>query len=103
LESIVEHELEPLYTPLWILHREQFQEILKMKGKSVKGLTIDVRGAIEEIGLGRVIQEVGLDAVIREVGLDAIISAVGAERLQEALRQHEEQSKPKRTARRPKH
>jgi hypothetical protein len=62
---------------LWILHRKQFQEVLTMKGKSAKGLTIDVRGAIEEIGLGRVIaeviREVGASKVIEELGLDAVI------------------------------
>jgi hypothetical protein len=114
IQYVVDHEVHPLYTALWFLHRRQFKEILRMKGKSSRALDIDIRGAVEElglkrvveevglkrvveeVGLKRVVEEVGLKRVVEEVGLEALIREVGADRVKEALRQVESTPEPRR-------
>jgi hypothetical protein len=42
-----------------------------------KGLTIDIRPAIEMLGLDKVIDQVGIDRVIEQAGIDRVIAQIG--------------------------
>lgn len=53
---------------LMILHPRAWKEAETMARASGKSLRIDLRPAIEHMGLGRVIDQVGIDRVIEEIG-----------------------------------
>ena len=46
---------------------------------------IDLRPAINFLGLDRVIEQVGLDRVIEQVGLDRVVRTIGMDRLVTSL------------------
>jgi len=80
---VVEHpDLQKLYGG-WVfsLHPAAWKEVEAMARASGKGLQIDLRPAIEHLGLRRVIDQVGLDRVIEEYGDKEVIKRIGIERL----------------------
>jgi hypothetical protein len=63
------------------LHPAPWKEVEEMARTTGKRLVLDVRPAIESLGLDRVIEQVGLDRVIEQVGIDRVIEQVGKKRL----------------------
>src|SRR5262249_9392998 len=63
----------------WVasLHPAAWKEIEAMARATGKKLNLDLRPAIEYLGLDRVIGQVGLDRVIEQVGLREIVKHVG--------------------------
>jgi len=73
-------ELQQLYGG-WMasLHNSAWKEIEAMVRKTGKGLKIDLRPAIESLGLGHVIEQVGTRRVIEEIGSKRFIEEIGLE------------------------
>jgi hypothetical protein len=67
------------------LHPAVWKEIEAMASVAGKKVKLDLRPAIEYLGLDRVIEQVGLDRVIEQVGLDRVIEQVGPDRVIEQL------------------
>jgi hypothetical protein len=63
------------------LHQIAWKEIEAMVRKTGKGLTIDLRPAIESMGLGHVIEQVGTKRVIEEIGSKRFIEEIGRQAL----------------------
>jgi hypothetical protein len=63
------------------LHPAAWKEIETMARTAGKKVDIDLRPAIEYLGLGRVIEQVGVDRVIEQVGIDRMVERVGIDRL----------------------
>jgi hypothetical protein len=61
------------------LHADAWKEIEAMVRKTGKDLKIDLRPAIESLGLGHVIEQVGTKRVIEEIGSKRFIEEVGLE------------------------
>lgn len=59
------------------LHPAAWKEIDAMTQAAGKKLDLDLRPAIEYLGLDRVIEQVGIDRVIEQVGIDRVIEQVG--------------------------
>src|SRR5205823_13279570 len=62
------------------LHPEVWKEVEAMARTAKRELKIDLRPAIESLGIRRVLEQVGVDRVIealREVGADRVIEALG--------------------------
>src|SRR5581483_287751 len=55
------------------LHPQAWKEVEKMARTAKKRLVLDIRPAVETLGLDRVIEQVGLDRVIEQIGLDRVI------------------------------
>ncbi|MBI2570524.1 MAG: hypothetical protein HYV63_26275 [Candidatus Schekmanbacteria bacterium] len=66
---------------LYIYRRAELKQAAEELGVSIEELTIDIKGAVEELGIVRVIDEVGLARVIDEVGLARVIDEVGLVRV----------------------
>jgi hypothetical protein len=82
-ELVSEHaDLQQLYGG-WIfsLHPAAWKEVEAMARASGKSLQIDLRPAIEHLGLRRVIDQVGLDRVIEEYGEKEVIERIGKKEL----------------------
>jgi len=77
-------ELQTVYSG-WMasLHAAAWKEVEEMARTKGKPFVLDVRPAIESLGLKKVIEQVGLDRVIEAVGRDRVIEAVGMEKLME--------------------
>jgi hypothetical protein len=76
---VSEHaDLQQLYGG-WVfsLHPAAWKEVEAMARASGKALQIDLRPAIEHLGLRRVIDQVGLDRVIEEYGKNEVIERIG--------------------------
>jgi len=71
-------QLEQLYAG-WLatLHPEVWEEVELMARTTRREFRIDLRPAIENLGLMRVIEQVGVERVIREVGPDRVIEQLG--------------------------
>ncbi len=71
----------------WVasLHPAAWKEVENMARTTGKRLVLDVRPAIESLGLGRVIEQVGLDRVIEQVGIDRVIEQIGKTELLKRL------------------
>jgi hypothetical protein len=72
----------------WVasLHPTAWKEIEAMAKAAGKALPIDLRPAIESLGLKRVLEQVGIDRVVNEVGIDRILASLSpAERLERIL------------------
>jgi hypothetical protein len=67
------------------LHSSAWKEIEAMVRKAGKGLKIDLRPAIESMGLGHVIEQVGRKRVIEEIGSKQFIEEVGRKRVIEEI------------------
>jgi hypothetical protein len=67
------------------LHSSAWKEIEAMVRRTSKGLTIDLRPAIESLGLGQVIEQVGTKRVIEEIGSKRFIEEIGSKRLFEEI------------------
>jgi hypothetical protein len=67
------------------LHQLAWKEIETMVRKTGKGLTFDVRPAIESLGLGHVIEQVGTKRVIEEIGSKRILEEIGSKRFIEEI------------------
>jgi hypothetical protein len=67
------------------LHSSAWKEIEAMVRKTSKGLTIDLRPAIESLGLGVVIEQVGSKRVIEEIGSKRVIEEIGSKRVIEEI------------------
>jgi hypothetical protein len=78
--------LQALYAS-WLatLHPTAWKEIEAMARATGKKLKLDLRPAIEHLGLEQVIEQVGLERVIEEVGLERLIEQVGLERVVEQV------------------
>jgi hypothetical protein len=63
------------------LHPAAWKEVEAMAKTAGKALQIDLRPAIESLGLDRVLDQVGIDRVIDEVGIDRVIERVGLDRV----------------------
>jgi hypothetical protein len=74
--------LQALYGS-WLasLHPTVWKEIEAMARAAGKKLNLDLRPAIEYLGLERVIEQVGLERVIEQVGLERLIEQMGIERV----------------------
>ena len=59
------------------LHNSAWMEIEAMARKTGKGLKIDLRPAIESLGLGYVIEQVGTKRVIEAIGTKRLIGEIG--------------------------
>jgi hypothetical protein len=75
-------ELQARYAG-WLasLHPTAWKEVEAMARTAGKKLKLDLRPAIEYLGLEQVIEQVGLDRVIEQVGLDRVIEQVGRKEL----------------------
>jgi len=64
----------------WVftLHPAAWKEVESMARASGKGLQIDLRPAIEHLGLRRVIDQIGIDRVIEEYGKTEVIERIFA-------------------------
>lgn len=71
-------ELQERYSG-WLasLHPAAWREVEAMSRTAGKKLKLDLRPAIEYLGLDRVIEQVGLDRVIEQVGRDRVIEEMG--------------------------
>lgn len=67
------------------LHPAVWREVEAMARTKGKGLKIDLRPAIEMLGLGQVLEQVGIDRVIHEVGVDRVIEGLGEKELVKRL------------------
>jgi hypothetical protein len=67
------------------LHSSAWKEIEAMVRKTSKGLTIDLRPAIESLGLGQVIEQVGTKRVIEEIGSKRFLEEIGGKRFLEEI------------------
>jgi len=67
----------------WVasLHPAAWKEVEAMARSAGRGLQIDLRPAIEMLGLERVLEQVGIDRVIEAVGIGRVIEAVGIDRV----------------------
>jgi hypothetical protein len=63
------------------LHPTAWREVEDMARTAGKKLELDLRPAIEYLGLARVIDQVGLDRVIEQVGIDRVIAQIGLDRV----------------------
>jgi hypothetical protein len=79
-------ELQQRYSG-WMasLHSSAWKEIEAMVRKTGKGLKMDLRPAIESMGLGHVIEQVGTKRVIEEIGAKRFIEEVGSKRFIEEV------------------
>jgi hypothetical protein len=70
--------LQALYGS-WLatLHPTAWKEIEAMARAAGKKLNLDLRPAIEHLGLERVIEQVGLERVIEQVGIDRVLAQLG--------------------------
>jgi len=59
------------------LHPTVWQEVEAMARAGGKGLNIDLRPAIETIGVDRVIEQIGIDRVVEQIGIDRVIELLG--------------------------
>jgi len=62
------------------LHSTAWKEVERMARTAGKKLKLDLRPAIEYLGLDQVIEQVGLDRVIEEVGDKEVAKRIGLER-----------------------
>jgi hypothetical protein len=71
-------ELQQQYAG-WLasLHPAAWREIEAMARTAGKKLKMDLRPAIDYLGLDRVIAQVGIDRVIAQVGIDRVIAHLG--------------------------
>ncbi len=71
-------ELQQHYSG-WIatLHPTAWREVEAMARTGLKKLKLDVRPAIEYLGLGTVIEQVGIERVIEQVGIDRVLVLLG--------------------------
>jgi hypothetical protein len=67
------------------LHPAAWREVEAMASTAGRKVKLDLRPAIEYLGLDRVIEQVGLDRVIQQVGLERVIDRVGLERVIEQV------------------
>ena len=79
-------ELEARYGG-WLasLHPAVWKEVEAMARTAGKKLNIDLRPAIEYLGLKQVVEQVGIGRVIEEVGIGRVIEEVGAKQVVEQL------------------
>ncbi|MBI2569723.1 MAG: hypothetical protein HYV63_22190 [Candidatus Schekmanbacteria bacterium] len=82
---VLNQQLTRYLMPLYMYRREALREVASEKEIEMVRKAIDIKSAIEDLGLARVIEEVGLDRVIEEVGLDRVIAEIGRDRLCQAL------------------
>jgi hypothetical protein len=70
-------ELQQLYSG-WVatLHQAAWKEAETM-GRTAKKDLIDIRPAIEWLGLDRVIEQIGIKRVIEQVGIDRVVEHLG--------------------------
>jgi hypothetical protein len=59
------------------LHPKAWKEVEAMARAARKGLNIDIRPAVEILGLDKVIEQAGIDRVIAQVGIDRMIAELG--------------------------
>lgn len=74
-------ELQQLYGG-WLasLHPTAWKEVERMARTAGKKLTLDLRPAIEYLGLDQVIEQVGIDRVLEQVGDKEIARRIGLDR-----------------------
>jgi hypothetical protein len=67
----------------WVasLHPAAWKEIEAMAKATGKPLPIDLRPAIESLGLKHVLEQVGIDRVLEEVGEEEVVKRMGLDRL----------------------
>src|SRR5262245_47827920 len=73
LERIVRERRTEYYGVLWLLRRKPFQEVLSEMGEMLDDTMIDVREAVEELGIEHVVDSVGLPRVIEAVGAERVL------------------------------
>jgi hypothetical protein len=59
------------------LHPTAWKEIEAMARAAGKKLKLDLRPAIEHLGLEEVIEQVGIDRVVEQVGIDRVLEQLG--------------------------
>ncbi|HMC63416.1 MAG TPA: hypothetical protein VKI65_00600 [Gemmataceae bacterium] len=79
-------QLEQLYGG-WLatLHPEVWEEVEVMARTARRRFTIDLRPAIEHLGVKTVIEQVGLERVIEQVGEKEIVRQIGIDRILASL------------------
>jgi hypothetical protein len=75
----------------WVagLHPAAWREVEAMARATGKALQIDLRPAIESLGLGHVLEQVGIRRVIEEVGLQRVLDEVGLQRVLDEVGERE--------------
>jgi hypothetical protein len=63
----------------WVasLHPTAWKEVEAMAKTAGKGLQIDLRPAIETLGLGYVLEQVGIDRLIEQAGIERLLAKIG--------------------------
>jgi hypothetical protein len=81
-----EATLERLYSG-WVatLHPRAWKEMEIMARTMGRKLKLDLRPAIEYLGVGQVIEQLGLERVIGQVGIDRVIEHAGIDRVIEKV------------------
>jgi hypothetical protein len=74
----------------WVagLHPAAWSEVEAMARATGKTLQIDLRQAIESLGLGHVLEQVGVRRVIEEVGIQRVLDEVGLQRVVDEVGLH---------------
>ncbi|MBI3272509.1 MAG: hypothetical protein HYZ53_26195 [Planctomycetes bacterium] len=85
IEATVDGERREYYSMLWFMRKDEFREVLAMKGKTLDETTLSVREAVEELGIERVVDAVGLERVVAAVGLERVVDAVGLEQIGDSV------------------
>jgi hypothetical protein len=70
------------YNPwLLTLHPSAWQEVRSIMARaSRREFTIDLRPAIDELGLEYVIQQIGIEQVVEQIGMDRLIDQINAKK-----------------------
>jgi hypothetical protein len=66
-------------SPFAVYHPEIWREVEAMARRGRSSFTLDLRPAIELVGLKEVIRQVGAKAVLRQIGAKAILEELGVD------------------------
>ncbi|MBI2571458.1 MAG: hypothetical protein HYV63_30995 [Candidatus Schekmanbacteria bacterium] len=80
--TVLAGRLNRYVTPLYMYRRSVLQQVARELGIDMSRMMIDIKGAIEEIGIRRVVEEIGIARVV----IAPFIEAFGIDRTKEALR-----------------
>ncbi len=63
------------------LYTKEFISLAEAEGKPVSSISLDIKAAVEAIGLSRVLEEVGLSRVLEEIGMEELSRHLSDEQL----------------------
>lgn len=70
---------------LMALHPSAWMEIRTMARATKKKFFIDLRPAIEELGLKTVVQQIGIEPLVEEIGIKPLVKQIGIKPLVEQI------------------